>query len=918
MSAHPPEVCLFHRLPAAPHFVGREPELGTLRAWWRDGLRGVLALVGLGGAGKTAVAARFLDELLRADPFPRPEGLFVWSFYQEPDAGRFLEEAYHYFSRGSSTATARGVGVLHLLREALAVGGPHLLVLDGLEKVQRQEGGRVGDYGQIEDPLLRGLLTRIAEGMGRTGVLITTRFPVPELVRFAGQGYWPLDVGGLDPAAAVSLLRARGVRGEDPLLGELVETYGAHPLTLDHLGGLIGEFLAGDPSRLPEAPAQTSPSSDRQALRLARLLRAYEEHLPPAELTLLCRLCLLRRSVNEEQLAHLFLCSPAVHVRTVRELVGEIEHLPCPKGFPTSARQALAQSISAAIEQALCSAPIAGPEDEFRQEILLAAEKVLELHERQIDVEVVELARLYADSSLDVATDLRPLPVEDREPLRLACAHYLELAQHPLQPFKEPLPEALEEAFQRLGWSRSRGSDSWDFGPSDVVKAMQRVRQRLRYLTGKHFALRRVRELCRAGQRKWSAAGALAPLDAGSMRQIRNGLVSRHLVLHEADDSFTVHPAVRDHFSRLAAGENQGIWHDLIREQLMSLVRRPGQRLPEDPPTLDLVEEAIYHALGSGQTEEAVGLYNQVLGGLRHLGWKLGEMARGLRILRGFNPCPDLWALAWYERALGELEEAYRNNPLPYFRADIRLLQGRLPEAAAEDDPTRTPLALFLMGRTRELPPDALGAIIPRDQLLIYLGRLDRARRSGILEPFYKDIGWESDRARCQLIQADVARRQADRRHCYDCLYDAARWILRSGSVEHLCLLHLMRSRVARGEGDLAVAQQALDEGLHLARHCQLGLYHVDLLCEQAEVDLARGDAAAAEAFAREARGFASAATCQFQWGAAEAGHLLGQALALQQRDREARDVLDETLALRSRLGDPRREDTEWLLQRLK
>jgi hypothetical protein len=90
MSIHPPEARLVHPLPAAPHFVGREPELETLRAWWSDGSRGVLALVGLGGAGKTTVAARFLDELLSSNHRPRPEGLFVWSFYQDPDPGRFV------------------------------------------------------------------------------------------------------------------------------------------------------------------------------------------------------------------------------------------------------------------------------------------------------------------------------------------------------------------------------------------------------------------------------------------------------------------------------------------------------------------------------------------------------------------------------------------------------------------------------------------------------------------------------------------------------------------------------------------------------------------------------------------------------------------------------------------------------------
>jgi hypothetical protein len=919
MSVHPPEACLIHRLPTAPHFVGREPELATLRGWWRNGLQGVLALVGLGGAGKTAVAARFLDELLRSAPFPRPEGLFVWSFYQEPDASGFLEEAYHYFSRDSAATTARGIGLLHLLRDALAVGGPHLLVLDGLEKVQRQESSQVGDFGQIEDPLLRGLLLRIAEGMGRSGVLITTRFPVPEFVRFADSGYRRLDIEGLDPAAAVSLLRARGVRGEEPVLDKLVESYGAHALTLDHLGGLIGEFLAGDPSRVPEAPARISPGSDRQALRLARLLRAYEEHLPPAELTLLCRLGLLRRSVKDEQIAHLFLCSPAVQSRTVRELTDLLSRLATPEGFPDWARHDLAQSLAKTVGDALCSAPIAGPEEDFRREVLDVACKVFELHERQIDVDVAELARLYADPSLDVPTDRCPLPAGDREMLRSACAHFLELAQHPLLPFKEDhLPEALEEAFARLGWARPSRRHPGDPTPMDLLRSWQRVRAQLRYLTGKHFALQRVRQLCQAHQQKWSAADALAPLDAAGLRQVLNALVGRHLVLREADDSFSVHPAVRDHFAGLAAAAGQGAWHDLIRERLMSLVRRPGQRLPEEPATLDLVEEAIYHALAGSRTEEAAELYNQVLGGLRHLGWKLGEMARGLRILRGFNPCPDAWALAWYERALGEMEEAYRNNPLPYFRADIRLLQGRLPEVAAEDDATRTALALFLMGRTQELPPDTLGSVVPRDQLLIYLGRLDRARRSEIVEPFYKDIGWEGDRARCRLIQAEVARRQADRRRSYECLYDAARWILHSGSVEHLCLLHLMRARVARDEGDLVLAQQALNEGLHLARHCRLGLYLGDLLCEQAEVDLALGKAASAETSAREALRCASAAECQLQWTAAEAGHLLGKALHRQQRLGEARDVLEKTLALREQLGDPRHEDTERLLMRLK
>ena len=335
MATHPPDYNIVHPLPSAPQFVGRRAELDELMALWRSGAPGVVALVGLGGAGKTAIAARFVDAVCRPEEPSRPEGLFVWSFYQEPDAGYFLSEAYRYFARGQGDpAVAKGAGLLHLLREALAVGGPHLLVLDGLERVQRQEGAGPGGFGQVEDPLLRGLLTRLAEGGGKATALVTSRFPLTDLEPMLGRGYRRRDVEGLDRSAALDLLRRHGVRGDDAALGTLVESYGAHALTLDHLGGLIGQFLDGDPSRAPEAPHLTSPLQDRQALRLARLLDAYQAHLPPAELAMLGRLCLLRRSTPPAQIVRLFLCTPAVQLRTARDLEMLLRQIPIPDGLP--------------------------------------------------------------------------------------------------------------------------------------------------------------------------------------------------------------------------------------------------------------------------------------------------------------------------------------------------------------------------------------------------------------------------------------------------------------------------------------------------------------------------------------------------------------------------------------------------------
>ncbi len=301
MAAHSPDHCLFHPLPSAPQFVGREQELDELWTLWRNATPGVIALVGLGGAGKTAIAARFLEELCRPEQPYRPAGLFVWSFYQEPDVGFFLQESYRYIGHPDASSTpAKGADFLHLLREALTNGGVCLLVLDGLERVQRQENDATGLFGQIEDPLLKGLLTRIAEGVGQTVALVTSRFPLTDLKFALDRGYRHIEVEGLTLSAAAALLRHHGVQGDDATLENLAESYGAHALTLDHLGGLIGQFLGGDPKRAPEAPKLTSPQQDRQALRLARLLNAYEQHLPPAELALLCRLCLLERSVKVE------------------------------------------------------------------------------------------------------------------------------------------------------------------------------------------------------------------------------------------------------------------------------------------------------------------------------------------------------------------------------------------------------------------------------------------------------------------------------------------------------------------------------------------------------------------------------------------------------------------------------------------
>ena len=131
--------------------------------------------------------------------------------------------------------------------------------------MQRQAGDT--SYGQIEDPLLKGLLLRIAKGLGQTALVATSRFPLSDLASYRNAGYHQMEVGELTLPGSLGPAATRGVRGDDAALTDSVAAYALYALTLDHLGSLIGQFLDGDPQARPEAPAPSAMSGDRQALR---------------------------------------------------------------------------------------------------------------------------------------------------------------------------------------------------------------------------------------------------------------------------------------------------------------------------------------------------------------------------------------------------------------------------------------------------------------------------------------------------------------------------------------------------------------------------------------------------------------------------------------------------------------------------
>ena len=307
--------------------------------------------------------------------------------------------------------------------------------------------------------------------------------------------------------AATALLRQHGVQGDDAALASLVESYGAHALTMDHLGGLIGQFLGGDPARAPEAPTLTSPQKDRQALRLARLLKLltksiYRRRNWPSFVAFVCSKEVSRSSMS----SRCFFARLRFTCERPERSSGRSGIFRSPAMFRTVSGAELAGSIREAITEALQLAPIAGPENGFQESISQAIAVLLEQHETNVENDVEELLCLYDTTSFDVTTEQRPLSWQDQQKLREALVRHKELRAHPLLPFKEP-PAPLESAFLHAGWGKLVAPKFADLTPADVLHAYRRVRQVLQRFAIKHLALRRVHEICHLYQQKWQAGG---------------------------------------------------------------------------------------------------------------------------------------------------------------------------------------------------------------------------------------------------------------------------------------------------------------------------------------------------------------------------------------------------------------------------
>ncbi|MCJ7529599.1 MAG: NB-ARC domain-containing protein, partial [Anaerolineales bacterium] len=138
----------------------REQELYRLLGEIMSNRYSVLALIAIGGSGKSALVRRLLDELSKQAT--RFDGALWFNFYVEPSFDRFLVECCRYMVEDfDQTSYPSPFAKATLVRQVLDEHR-YLLVMDGIEMLLVDDPNRV-NYGSFQDLALRDFMCAISQ-----------------------------------------------------------------------------------------------------------------------------------------------------------------------------------------------------------------------------------------------------------------------------------------------------------------------------------------------------------------------------------------------------------------------------------------------------------------------------------------------------------------------------------------------------------------------------------------------------------------------------------------------------------------------------------------------------------------------------------------------------------------------------------
>src|SRR5262249_24379425 len=128
-------------------------------------------------------------------------------------------------------------------------------------------------------PELGRLLEELASAPLPGVVILTSRFPLPELERRTHARV--VSLGGLDAASARSLIASVGTTGTEAELDEAARACGLHAKAVELLGTYLARFHEGEARRHRDLPApEPAPGTSDEEQKVACVLAAFQAALP--------------------------------------------------------------------------------------------------------------------------------------------------------------------------------------------------------------------------------------------------------------------------------------------------------------------------------------------------------------------------------------------------------------------------------------------------------------------------------------------------------------------------------------------------------------------------------------------------------------------------------------------------------------